>query len=150
MDQRIEVMREGGAIELNDTSAQLLEFRELTTFNAPTGHALRTILIDGEPWFIAKDVCQALGMDTISVSNKYLEGIPLTERFIGKPRDYRGIPSRGAWLVNESGFYKLVLKSRKPEALKFQDWVTGVVLPGFREDGMYVMGEALTAQQKGP
>lgn len=46
-----------------------------------------------------------------------------------------GLPGRAPWLVNESGFYKLVLKSRKPEARKFQDWVTGVVLPAIRKDG---------------
>jgi len=84
-------------------------------------------------------------MDTISGANKYLDGIPLTERFLGKPRDFRGLPSRGAWLVNESGFYKLVLKSRKPEARKFQDWVTGVVLPAIRKDGGYILGEEKVA-----
>ena len=54
-------------------------------------------------------------------------------------------PGRSPLLVNESGFYKLVLKSRKPEARKFQDWVTGVVLPAIRKDGGYILGEEKVA-----
>lgn len=56
-----------------------------------------------------------------------------------------GLRGRAPWLVNESGFYKLVLKSRKPEARKFQDWVTGVVLPAIRKDGGYIVGEEKVA-----
>lgn len=47
-----------------------------------------------------------------------------------------GLPNRGALFISESGFYKLVLKSRKPEARKFQDWVTGEVLPSLRKHGI--------------
>jgi len=77
-------------------------------------------MIDGAPWFIAKDVCEALGLTN---TTEALREVPAAD----KHQESIGLPGRAPWLVNESGFYKLVLKSRKPEARKFQDWVTGTV-----------------------
>lgn len=56
-----------------------------------------------------------------------------------------GLTMRKSKLVSESGLYKLVMRSRKPEARAFQDWVTRVVLPAIRKDGAYVMGEEKVA-----
>ena len=53
----------------------------------------------------------------------------------------RAVKSNAITLISESGLYKLVMRSDKPEARQFQDWVTGVVLPAIRKDGSYVMGE---------
>lgn len=47
-----------------------------------------------------------------------------------------------AMLISESGLYKLIMRSDKPQARDFQDWVTRVVLPAIRKDGAYIMGEA--------
>lgn len=110
----------------------------LTAFPSPTGIELRTLLRDGEPWFIAKDVCDALDVRTNN-----LRAI-LNDNELATAKDCAVVicqPGRSPLLVNESGFYKLVLKSRKPEARKFQDWVTGTVLPSLRKDGGYIVGE---------
>ncbi len=50
-------------------------------------------------------------------------------------------PNRGAVIVSEARLYKLIMRSTKPEAKKFQNWVTGTVLPAIRKDGLYVRGE---------
>lgn len=106
----------------------------LTNFNTPFSTTLRVLNREGQPWFIAKDVCDALGLDTTRVRRHLNEAeVNLVHQ--------TGLPNRGALIVSESGFYKLVLKSRKPEARKFQDWVTGVVLPAIRKDGGYVVGQ---------
>ena len=57
------------------------------------------------------------------------------------PQETRGQIHRSAVLVSESGLYKLIMRSYKPEAKAFQNWVTQVVLPAIRKDGAYVMGE---------
>lgn len=95
---------------------------------------LRVVEIEGEPWFVAKDVCDALGLD-VSDSRKTLDD---DERVLLNAGQYPGLPNRGAVAVSESGFYSLVLKSRRPEARVFRKWVTSVVLPAIRRDGAYV------------
>lgn len=86
-------------------------------------------VIDGNPWFVAADVCRAMG------------GIEDNERGV-KSFDTSAGP-RKVIIISESGLYKLVLRAqRKNEAArKFQDWVTGVVLPAIRKDGAYINGE---------
>jgi prophage antirepressor-like protein len=80
--------------------------------------------MDNSPWFVAADVCKALGLSnaanrvSVTVSQEY------TKR--GKLQGQRGLPTI---LVAEAGLYTLVMRSDKPEAKAFQDWVTGVVLP---------------------
>lgn len=71
-------------------------------------------------------------MDTAGGAQRWTAGLNAAERALAKQQDFCGLPARGALIVNESGFYKLVLKSRKPKARKFQDWVTGTVLPRAR------------------
>ena len=95
---------------------------------------LRTITKDGEPWFVAIDVCAALEMDTTNI-RRILDSdeVNLVQ--------YTGLPNRGAIVINESSLYAVILKSRKPEAQAFKKWVTSVVLPAIRKDGAYVMGD---------
>jgi anti-repressor protein len=57
---------------------------------------------------------------------------------VAKPSDCEGLPNRGAIIINESGLYSLILKSRKPEAKAFKKWVTSEVLPSIRKTGMYL------------
>ena len=106
----------------------------LTNFTTPFATALRVLNREGQPWFIAKDVCDALDTDTKDVRTNLDSAEVSTFKVPGQP-------GRPALIVSESGFYKLVLKSRKPEARRFQDWVTGVVLPAIRKDGGYILGE---------
>ena len=111
---------------------------EITTlqFNSDQFGQLRAIQDEsGEPWFVAKDVCAALGIATNHVKDGLdsdeVTNLPITE--IG-PKHGGKYPL----IVSESGFYKLVLKSRKPEAKAFQRWVTHEVLPSIRKKGGYI------------
>lgn len=94
---------------------------------------MRVVKIDGEPWFAAVDVCQFLGL-----SNPSVAVAPLTEGEKAKAGLGKGSPAN---VISESGLYKLVLRSDKPEAKDFQNWVTKVVLPAIRKDGGYIHGE---------
>lgn len=90
---------------------------------------------DGDPWFVAKDVCDALGLKNTTVTASALRDDERVKLNLGQ----RGL---GAVLViSESGLYKLIMRSDKPAAKAFQDWITRIVLPPLRKDGMYVMGE---------
>lgn len=100
------------------------------------GHPLRTFNIDGEPWLVAKDVCAALGLANTSRAVEKMDEDEkgfTTIHTLGGPQRLR--------TVNESGLYSFIFKSRKPDAKAFQKWVTSVVLPAIRKDGMYVIGE---------
>lgn len=101
---------------------------------------IRTIVRDGEPWFVGKEICDELG---IANSRDALSTLDDDEKITvanpdGNPR--AGIPHTFV-AINESGFYALVGKSRKPQAKVFKRWVNHDVLPAIRKDGMYVMGE---------
>ncbi|WMW65698.1 BRO family protein [Nitratidesulfovibrio liaohensis] len=98
---------------------------------------LRVIMKDDEPWFVAKDVCDALEL-VVSNSVRYLdddEKITLSNKQ-GNPR--AGIPHNYT-IINESGLYSLILRSRKPEAKAFKKWVTAEVLPSIRKTGGYIV-----------
>lgn len=86
----------------------------------------------GEPWFVAKDVCDALGLDTSHVRRG------LDDDEVTTLPNWQG---KGAapLIVSEAGLYSLVLKSRKPEAKRFRRWVTHDVLPAIRRDGGYMV-----------
>jgi prophage antirepressor-like protein len=95
-------------------------------------HPVRVVMIDGNPWFVAKDVFDTLGYPTSShgqVIGK-LEGDGVSLHPIQGSR--RSYPMT---IINESGFYKIITRSDKPAAKSFQDWVTKVVLPSIRKDG---------------
>lgn len=99
------------------------------------GAALRTLTDEeGEPWFVAKDVCAVLELNNVSQALTRLDGdekssITLND---GTP----GSPNKS--IVSESGLYALVLTSRKPEAHEFKRWVTHEVLPQIRRTGGYI------------
>ncbi|NOX41280.1 MAG: Bro-N domain-containing protein [Alphaproteobacteria bacterium] len=95
--------------------------------------------IDGEPWFPAKDVCDALGIK--SPSGTVLNACPEHQRQHISKSNLKNIqvsfPNRGMLCVNESGANALVFTSRKPEARAFRRWVTSVVLPSISKDFEY-------------
>lgn len=95
---------------------------------------LRVISQDGEPWFVAKDVCEALGVDTSHVRR----GLDDDEVATLPNRQGKGA---APLIVSEAGLYALILKSRKPEAKSFKRWVTHEVLPSIRETGGYVFSD---------
>ena len=96
-------------------------------------HAVRTVLIDDEPWFIAKDVCDVLGIqnhrDTLA------KQVPEDEK--GVDSIYSPGGKQEMIIINEPGLYRLIFQSRKPEAEAFKSWVFGEVLPKIRRTGAY-------------
>lgn len=87
-----------------------------------------------EPWFIAKDVCAVLGTDT-----KDLRAILDADEIANLDTiEVHHTAGRAPLIVSESGFYKIVLRSRKPVAKEFQRWVTHDVLPSIRKHGAYM------------
>lgn len=93
---------------------------------------LRTIQLNNEPWFLAKDVCEILELsDTSKALIKLDDDEKLTRKVFGSGQ------SRAMWLVNESGLYNLIFRSNKPEAKAFRKWVTAEVLPAIRRKGSY-------------
>ena len=97
--------------------------------------SVRALAVDGEPWFVAKDVCNALGLGNTTEALR-----PLDEDEKGNISNSELAQNggRSPLIVSEAGFYKLVMRSRKPEAKAFQRWVTHEVLPAVRRDGAYV------------
>lgn len=99
---------------------------------------MRVVTIEGNPWFVAADVRRVLGIVQSGTNYTFLS-----------PDEIRPVPSgqassKGmgrAVIVSESGLYKLIMRSDKPQARAFQDWVTRDVLPSIRKDGMYVLGD---------
>lgn len=99
---------------------------------------VRAVVKDGEPWFVAKDVCDALSIADSKSSLRFLED---DEKGVHSMHTLGG--TQQVSIINESGLYSLILRSRKPEAKKFKKWVTAEVLPSIRKHGMYATGEKL-------
>lgn len=111
-------------------------------YNESENVSIRTTMIDGEPWFVAKDVCMILGIqNTADAMAKVLDG---DEAGVAK---FYIRSSNGVWqnremaIINESGLYHLIFVSRKPEAKAIRRWVTGTVLPSIRRTGSYTTGQ---------
>lgn len=95
------------------------------------GAALRTLTDEnGEPWFVAKDVCDILGHSNVSMALDRLDDDERSKSNLGRQGETN--------IVNEAGLYVLVLGSRKPEAHEFKRWVTHDVLPQIRRTGGYI------------
>ncbi|MFC6788264.1 Bro-N domain-containing protein [Methylobacterium komagatae] len=102
------------------------------------GLELRSITIEGKPWFSAADVCEFLGL-TRKNATVHIRKLDDAEKGVYPFHTVRG-PQKSA-VISESGLYTLTMRSDKPQAKEFQNWVTGTVLPAIRKDGMYVQGE---------
>lgn len=109
------------------------------TFTFST-QALRCIMRDGEPWFVAADVCDALGVGDTSQAASRLDDDERGTCTIRTPGGQQEMT-----IINESGLYSLILTSRKPEAKKFKKWVTSEVLPAIRKTGRYIDAGAKAA-----
>lgn len=104
-----------------------------------SGFELRCGLINGEPYFVLADVCNALGLEQVSRVKDRLNIDGVTS---SKVIDSLG-RTQIATFINESNLYKTIFQSRKEEALQFQDWVTSEVLPSIRKNGMYATAPTL-------
>lgn len=117
----------------------------LQIFDNPEFGEVRAVALNGEPWFVGKDVATALGYERETKS--VVDHVDEEDRMMvsGKTQSHFGIElgQRGGWLVNESGLYSLILSSKLPTAKKFKRWVTGEVLPAIRRHGAYMTEEAL-------
>ena len=103
---------------------------EIQTFNFNNA-TLRTLTDEnGEPWFVAKDVCNILGHSNVSMALDRLDDDERAKSNLGRQGKTN--------IINEAGLYGLVLGSRKPEAHAFKRWVTHEVLPQIRRTGGYV------------
>lgn len=106
---------------------------EIQTFENADFGAIRVSTVEGEPWFVAKDVCDALGIskyrDAVSRLDDDERGSVLVDTLGG---------AQETSTVSEPGLYKLIMRSRKPEAKAFQRWVTHEVLPAIRRTGGYI------------
>ena len=112
---------------------------ELQIFKSPEFGQVRTVTIDGDPWFVAKDVAMALGYakPENAVAN-HIDPEDKTSTLIqGSGSNYKS----KATLINESGLYSLVMSSKLPTAKKFKHWVTSEVLPAIRKHGAYLTPE---------
>lgn len=107
---------------------------EIQTFNFNNA-TLRTMTDEnGDPWFVAKDVCDILGLEN---SRKATADLDPDEKNTVTISD--GIPGNpNKTIISEPGLYKLIMRSRKPEAKEFQRWVTHEVLPSIRRTGGYI------------
>lgn len=102
---------------------------------------IRTLLIDGEPWFVAADVCKALlivnSRDALTRIDDDEKGVVSTDTLGGRQE---------VTIVNEPGLYALILSSRKPEAKAFKRWITHEVIPSIRKHGAYISPNAEAVQ----
>ena len=98
------------------------------------GAEVRTVLIDGEPWFVARDVTTALGLSNgrDAISRLDMDGVGIADVIDSMGR------TQSAATVNESGLYELIFQSRVSGAVVFKRWVTREVLPAIRKTGSYV------------
>jgi len=110
------------------------------------GNEVRTVTIDGDPWWVAKDVCLILGIDGENTKDS-VAGLDDDEKAkISISSNRVNNLTRPVWCVNEPGLYSLILRSRKPEAKDFKRWITHEVLPRIRKTGTYQLsGERLIA-----
>ena len=100
-------------------------------------NTVRAITIDGEIWFVAADVCAVLGLTNITMALKALDEDEAALSNVEVRSENGVVQKREVNIINESGLYALILRSRKPEAKRFRKWVTSEVLPSIRKTGQY-------------
>lgn len=114
---------------------------EVTVFKNPVHPEfgnLRTIEIDGEPWFVGKDVAAALGYTKErNALDKHVDKDDALKRGV---TDSMG-RTQQMTIINESGLYSLILSSKLPSAKEFKHWVTAEVLPSIRKNGAYIRNQ---------
>ena len=118
------------------------EGKELQIFQSPEFGRVRTTVVDGEPWFVGKDIALALGyINTKDALSRHVDADDKGGARITTPSGEQEMT-----IINESGLYSLVLSSKLPTAKKFKRWVTSEVLPTIRKTGGYSMKQKAQAE----
>ena len=117
----------------------------LMIFENPEFVAVRSILIDGEPWFVAADVCKALELEKTNRALSRLDDDEKGAHSVSTPGGRQRMS-----IISESGLYSLILGSRKPEARAFKRWITHEVIPSIRKHGAYMTDSLLDALEAHP
>jgi len=121
---------------MNENRTDLIEY----DFN---GVSIRVVMINDEPWFVAKDVCDVLEYTNARKAiADHVDKEDVTNRYVP-------MFSNNYNLINESGLFSLILSSKKPEAKTFKRWVTHEVLPQIRKTGSYINDKQLQNIQSG-
>ena len=115
---------------------------KLQIFNNVEFGEVRTLQINNEPWFVAKDVCNILDIKNPTMSLQNLDEDERTKFNLGRQGETN--------LINESGLYALIVRSRKAEAKKFRKWITSEVLPTIRKHGAYMTDKVLEKTLEDP
>jgi prophage antirepressor-like protein len=118
---------------------------KVTIFKYEENKPVRIMNINGEPWFVLKDVCEVLGMDSTQLK-KVADRLEEDEK--GRTQITTPGGAQESWIISESGLYNVILRSDKPEAKPFRKWVTAVVLPSIRKNGGYIAGQEELSPQE--
>lgn len=118
---------------------------KVTIFKYEENKPVRIMNINGEPWFVLKDVCEVLGMDSTQLK-KVADRLEEDEK--GRTQITTPGGAQESWIISESGMYNVILRSDKPEAKPFRKWVTAVVLPSIRKNGGYIAGQEELSPQE--
>ena len=102
------------------------------------GQQVRTVTVDGEPWFVLTDLCAVLDItNAVNVKNRLdPDGVRRTDLIDSMGRDQK------ATIVNEPGMFEVVIRSDKQEAVSFRRWITSKVLPSIRKTGTYAVEQS--------
>lgn len=118
---------------------------EMQIFQNPEFGSVRTVMIDGAPWFVGKDIAIALGYRNPQKALR--DHVDAEDSTVN---DSFTVHGTRAVLINESGIYSLVLSSRLPNAKRFKHWITSEVLPSLRKTGGYVMDDEYFIKRYAP
>lgn len=123
--------------EVEDVNEEGNSIPEMSVFTNEVFGELRTYFIEGDPWFVASDVCKALEISNVGNALSRLDD---DEKNSIRSTDVkRGNPN--ITIVNEPALYSLVLAARKPQAKAFKRWITHEVIPSIRKHGGYMVGQ---------
>lgn len=116
---------------------------ELQVFKNSEFGSIRTLLINGEPHFVGRDIADILGYS--NTKDAIATHVDEEDRSVIQRSENTTleIPNRGLTVINESGLYSLILSSKMPNAKKFKRWVTAEVLPSIRKHGVFAVDEVL-------
>lgn len=118
---------------------------KIEVFTSSQFGTVRTMDINGEPWFVGKDVAEKLGY--ANQNRDIVRHVDEEDRIMtdAETQYQNGIElgQRGGWIINESGLYSLVLSSKLPQAKAFKRWITSEVIPAIRKHGLYAIDDIL-------
>lgn len=100
---------------------------------------IRTVVVEGEPWFVLADLCKVLDLPNVSMVAQRLDDLNISQADVQNSRGQM----RKTVIVSEAGMYEVVIRSDKPEAVSFRRWVTSEVLPTIRKHGGYLTEKRL-------